>query len=205
MGEVKRGVPLQVAWNVQAPIDQANEQAVRSDWATVIAGLKEPSHGYTRAATGERMDVTAEVTGGRALLAERSAVRVGSDAVDREAGEASGRAHLGRIKLDHPVVRAVADSGDSADGAVVSAFGDDRRAGSTTVTGGEPDQLASVIVADGGQGAVASLDDDARTAAEDDLVVSDRQAWSAHRCDRDGNRHHGRSGETLPECHGGPV
>jgi hypothetical protein len=70
--------------------------------------------------------------------------------------------HLGRVELDHPVVQTVADSCHGADGSVVvSTLGDDRRASATAVTGGEPDQLAGVIVANGCEGAVASLNDDA--------------------------------------------
>ena len=100
-------------------------------------------------------------------------VRFGSHAVDRESAEVGRRAHLRGIELDHPIVHSVADSGHGADGSVVfGALGDDWGAGSTAVTGGETDQLAGVIVADGGQGAIASINDDACAASQHDLVVS---------------------------------
>ena len=81
-------------------------------------------------------------------------------------GEVGGRRHLGRVELDHPVVHAVADSGHAADGSVVSHPRRQPATGATAVTGGEPDQLAGVIVANGCESAVASLNDDARAAAQ---------------------------------------
>ncbi len=96
---------------------------------------------------------------GSALSAGRLAkVGVGTNAVDRETGDDGGRDHLGRVELNHPIIQTVTDSGYGAHRSmIVGTLSNNRRAGSTAVTGGESDQVTVLVVADSGQRAVVGV------------------------------------------------
>jgi hypothetical protein len=108
--------------------------------------LKRRKHGAAGARTRDGDDVAA-------LIARRSAqcarwlaqLRVGADPVDREAAKVGGRRDFCGVEPNHRVVKTVADNGHGADGpVVVGTLGNDWRAWSAAVTGGEPDQLAGL-------------------------------------------------------------
>jgi hypothetical protein len=82
---------------------------------------------------------------------------------------------------------------------VVGTLSYNRRTRSTAVTGGEPNQLARLVVADGGQRARTSCDDDASATTQHHFVISDRNAQSTDRCDY-GECHQWHSGRSL-KCH----
>ena len=158
------------------------ERAVDHPDQQVVDGHRRP--GVTRSAAdlhddGARILTrppgdTARVAGGAALLAgDLTENRIRADAVDHEAVVVGHRRHLGRIELDHRVVEGVVAGDHRAQRApAFGGLGGDLRARAPAVRGGEADQLAGGIAADGGQGAHrVAVDDDARTAAHRDPVV----------------------------------
>ncbi|EUA24473.1 hypothetical protein I552_3269 [Mycobacterium xenopi 3993] len=117
---------------------------------------------------------SAGIAGGPAQLADHLADRrIRSDAVDREVVEVRHRRHLRRIEPDDRVIEAVVAGHHGAQrAAILCRFSGDDGAGSAAMRGGEPDQRAGVVGADGGQGAQRlPVDDDARATAEGNLVV----------------------------------
>ncbi|EUA78678.1 hypothetical protein I553_2969 [Mycobacterium xenopi 4042] len=98
---------------------------------------------------------SAGIAGGPAQLADHLADRrIRSDAVDREVVEVRHRRHLRRIEPDDRVIEAVVAGHHGAQrAAILCRFSGDDGAGSAAMRGGEPDQRAGVVGADGGQGA----------------------------------------------------
>ena len=111
----------------------------------------------------------ARVAGGPPELAGDLAEHgVGRDAVDPEAVDGVDRLHLLRVELDDRVVQAVVARHHRAQRAAIRRpLGGDLCAGTSAVGRREADQVAPVVVADGGERAErVPVDDDARAPAQ---------------------------------------
>ena len=155
-------------------LDQANQQVVGSNRASVISRLEDcVVHCASWPWSWDACNPAALDTVGSAVRAcVRVPVGVGADAVDRESGEVGGRGHLGGVEFDHPVVQAVTDSGHGANGSVVvGTLDNDRRAGTTAVPAVNPTN-SPVLSWPMVRGCNSSLDDDARPTTKHNRAVS---------------------------------
>ena len=110
-------------------------------WLTIVPGLAGTPDDATR------------VAGGPAELArDLAGRRVGPETVDLEAVDVVHRRDLGRVELDHRVVEGVIARHHRAEHtAGLRPLGAHLRPWAAAVCGGEADQVAAVVIADGGQ------------------------------------------------------
>ena len=142
----------------EGAVDHADQQVVDGHRRAGVARLAAHLHDDGARVLTRPPGDAARIAGGAALLAgDLAERRIRADAVDHEAVDVVDRCHLGRVELDHRVVEVVVARDHRAErAAVLGGLGGDLRARAAAVRGGEADQLARGVGADGRQRAQVS-------------------------------------------------
>ena len=137
----------------EGTVDHADQPVVDRDRRAGVARLAAHLADDRARLLAGSPDDAARVAGGPAELARDLAERrVGPEAVDLEAVDVVHRRDLGRVELDHRVVEGVIAGHHRAEHtAGLRPLGAHLRPWAAAVCGGEADQVAAVVIADGGQ------------------------------------------------------